>query len=161
MRQIEAAHIAEFDPFAGAPKPLAGIQLGGLGRQTLQVEPLGRPIGQERLDDLTARHRRAIPDNDHPARHLPQHMLPEGHHVCQIDGAVLSVERACSLQRHGADSREMSAGPPCSQAGRLAYRRIGADDAGQGIEAGCIEEEEGVPLGLRPLLLAGQVLSRH
>ena len=50
MRQIEAAHMAEFDPLQVAPEPFARIQLGGIGRQALHVEPLGRAIGQELLD---------------------------------------------------------------------------------------------------------------
>jgi hypothetical protein len=97
MGQIETAHIAELDPFEVTPEPFAGIQLGGISRQALYVKPLSRSIGQERLDDTAAMDRGAIPDDDHAAGHLPQHMLQEGHHVLRMDGTILTVEIQLAL----------------------------------------------------------------
>jgi hypothetical protein len=54
----------------------------------------------------------------------------------------------------------MVASPPLLQNGCLAYWGIGADRTGQGIEPGFIDEENRLPLGLCPLLSAGQVSSR-
>jgi hypothetical protein len=66
-----------------------------------------------------------------------------------------------ALGRDGPDGREMLAGAPLPQDRRLAHRRVCAHHTGQGIEPGLIDEEERVPLGLGPLLSAGQVSSRQ
>ena len=54
MRNIEAAHITEFDPFELLPEALARIQFRRIRRQALQVKALRRATGQELLDDTTA-----------------------------------------------------------------------------------------------------------
>ena len=54
MRDREAAHIAEFHPFELLPEALIRVQLRRIGRQTLQVEALGGPLGQKRLDGMAA-----------------------------------------------------------------------------------------------------------
>lgn len=55
----------------------------------------------------------------------------------------------------------MVAGAPLAPDGRVADRRIGAHGTGQGIEAGFIDEEEDLPVGVRPLFRAGQISGRH
>jgi hypothetical protein len=55
----------------------------------------------------------------------------------------------------------MVAGPLFSQNGCVAYRRIGAHDAGQGIKSRLIYKEDSLPLCCRPFLMAGQVSSRQ
>jgi hypothetical protein len=67
LRELEAAHMTELDPFTLLPEALARIELRGRGRQALQVDPVGRTVGQALLDDLTARHRSTVLDNDHRA----------------------------------------------------------------------------------------------
>lgn len=138
MTESKAADIPEFDPLQVRPKALARIQFRGIGGEALHMEPLRRAIGQERLDDVTAMNRGPIPDEHQAAGHLPQHMFQECHHVLRGDGTVLTVKIQFALGGHGTDGREMLAGPPLFQNGGLAYRCIGADDTGQGIEAGFI-----------------------
>lgn len=161
MTESKAADIAEFDPLQVRPETLARIQFRGIGWQALDVEPLGRAIGQERLDDVTPVYRRSIPDQYQTAGHFPQHVLQEGHHVCRIDRAVLTVKIQLALWGHGTDGREMIARPPLPQDRRVAHRGVSPDDAGQGIEAGFVYEKNALLLGLRPLLMAGQVSSRQ
>ena len=55
----------------------------------------------------------------------------------------------------------MITGPPLSQDGGLADRRVRPDDTGQRIEAGLVYEANRLLLFLRPFLMAGQVSSRH
>ena len=81
--------------------------------------------------------------------------------VARVDGVILAVEVELAAGGDGTDRRQMVAGVPLSQDGRLAHRRIGPDHAGQGIKAGFIYEENTLPLGFRPLLMAGQVSSRQ
>src|SRR5262249_14725403 len=81
-------------------------------------------------------------------------------YVVRIDGAVLAVEVQLALWRQGTDGGEMIARPPLPQDGCLPHRGIGADDTGQGIEARFVDEKDALLLGLRPLLMAGQLCSR-
>jgi hypothetical protein len=134
----EAAHIAQFDSLELLPEALIGIQLWGIGRQALQMEALRRPIGQKLPDRVAAVDRRAIPDEHHPARHLPQQVLKKCHHVVRVDGVVLAVEVELAFGRDGGDGRQMVAGTPLPQDRRLPPGGIGAHDTGQGIESGFI-----------------------
>ena len=91
MWGIEAAHIAQFDPFERWPEAFIRVQLGGIGRQTFQVKALRRAVGPERVDGLAAVDRRAIPDQHHPARHLAQQVFEKRDHVGRVDGAILAM----------------------------------------------------------------------
>jgi hypothetical protein len=88
-------------------------------------------------------------------------MFQKGDHILRIEWAVLAGEIQLSLGRDGTDGREVIAGPPLSQDGRVPHWGIGADDARQGIEPGLIYEEDGLLLDLRPFLMAGQVSWRQ
>jgi hypothetical protein len=118
-------------------------------------------MAEKLLNGAAAVDRRAIPDDDHPARHFAQQVFEERDHVVRVDGVVLAVEVQLALRRDGTDGREMVAGPSPAQDGRLAHRRIRAHDTGQGIKPGLVYEEDRLLVGLRPLLMAGQVSSRH
>ena len=135
---MEAAHMAPFDPCELLPEALPRVQRRGLGRQALQVEAWRRAMAQALLDAMTAVDRRAIPDQHHPAGHLPPQGLENHDDVGSIDGAGLAVAVPLPLRRAGADGGEMVAGAPLPQDGRLAYRRIGARDAGQGRTPGLV-----------------------
>jgi hypothetical protein len=67
MRQAEAAHVAGLDPLEVGPEVFAWIQLRGLGREALQVEARGCPMGQKRSADVAAVHGGTIPEHDYPA----------------------------------------------------------------------------------------------
>jgi hypothetical protein len=67
MGDVDAADMAQLHPFELLPEALARVQLRRLGGEPLQVEALGCPIGQERLDDLTTVNGGTVPDDDHPA----------------------------------------------------------------------------------------------
>jgi hypothetical protein len=161
MGHIEATHMAELDPFELLPEPLARIQFRGVGRQAFQMEALRRAVGQEFFDDVAAVDRRAIPANHDLARHLPQQVFEKCDPVVRVEGVALAMEVERALGREGAARGEMVARAPLPQDGRVAHRRIRAYHTGQGIEAGFVYEEAGLPLGLRPFLMAGQVCSRQ
>jgi hypothetical protein len=84
MRDIEAADIAQLDPFELLPKAFTRIQLRGIGWQPLQVQPLCHAMHQELLNAMTAVNRGAIPDNDYPARHFTQQVFQEGDHIHRV-----------------------------------------------------------------------------
>jgi hypothetical protein len=161
MGDAETADIAEFDPFQMAPQPLAGIQFRGIGREPFEVEAVSCPIGQERFDEVTAMNRRPIPEDQQTGGHLAQQVLQESDDISGINGLVLAMKIQLAFRRDGANGREVIPRPPFPENGRLSYRGIGAGDTGQGVEPGFINEEDRLPLGLRPLLSAGHVSSRQ
>ena len=63
------------------PEALPRIQFRRIGRQALHVQPLGRPIGEELPDEMTAMNGGAIPHDHHAAGHLTQQMLQKGHDI--------------------------------------------------------------------------------
>lgn len=151
MRNIEAAHIAELDPFELLPETLARIQLRRIRRQALQMQALRCAIGQELLDDMTAVNGGSVPDDEHAAWDFTQQMLQKGDHVGRVDGAVLVMEIELALRRDGTDGREMVAGAPLPQDGGLADGCIGAHDTGQGIKSGFVYKQDSLLLRVRPL----------
>ena len=161
MWEVEAAQIAQLHAFELLPESLARVQLRGVGWQALQMDARRRTTGQELFDGVTAMDRGAIPDEDHAAGHLAQQVRQEGDHIRRVERAVLTVEIPFALRRDGTDGREVIAGAPFPQDGCLAHRRVGAHDTREGIKPRLVYEEEGLRLGFRPLLMAGQLSSRH
>jgi hypothetical protein len=80
--------------------------------------------------------RRDIPDNHQRARHLAERTLQERDDIGGIDGLVLAVEIQPARRRYRTDGREVVTRPSLPEHGRSAYRGIGTDDTGQGIEPG-------------------------
>lgn len=70
--QIGTAEVAQFDVLEIVPDALVGIQVRGVARQLLQLEPRRRPLRQEVLNGLGAMDRRPIPDHEQLARNLAQ-----------------------------------------------------------------------------------------
>ena len=161
MRQTEAAHVAQFDPLEVGPEAFTWIQLRGISREALEMDPVGSAVGQKAVDHTAAMNRGAIPDDDHRAGHLAPQVLETGDNVAGIQRMVLAITRQFPLGGDGANGREMIASPPFFQDRRVPPGRIGADDAGEGIEARFIDEKDALPLRLRPLWIAGQVSWRQ
>jgi hypothetical protein len=161
MREIEATHIAQLDPFEICPEALDRVQLRGIGRKPLYLDPLSRAIGQERCDEVTAVNRCPILEEQQRAGHLAQQVLQKRDDIGGIDALLLAMKRQLALRRNGADRREVITRPPFPENGRVADRSIGPDDAGQGREPRFIDEEDRLPLGMSPLLRPGQVSSRQ
>src|SRR5918999_3265744 len=110
MRDVDAAQIAEFYPFELFPQALARIELRRIGREPLQVHPLGRATRQELLDNLTAMNGGAIPDDDHAAGHLAEERLQKGDDISRVHRVILRMEVEFALGRDGADRRQMVTG---------------------------------------------------
>jgi hypothetical protein len=160
MREIAATHMAQLDPFEIGPEALDRVQLRGRGRKPLSLDPLSRAMGQERCDEVTAVNRCPLPAEQQRAGHLAPQGLQKRDDIGGIEALLLAMNIQPALRRHGADRREVIPRPPVPEHGRVADRSRGPDDAGQGIEPRCIEEEDRLPLGMSPLLRPGQVSSR-
>jgi hypothetical protein len=153
--------VAQFDPFELLPEALPRVQLGGLGRQAFQVEPLRRAIGQRLGHEVAAMNWCPVPENDHAAVDLTQQVLEKGDHILRIESMILTVDVQLAFRRDGADRGEMVAGVPLPPDGGLADRGVGAHHAGQGIEPGFVYEEDRVLLRLGPFVISGHVSSRQ
>src|SRR4051812_33290229 len=99
MRAVEAAHIAQLDAFELFPQAFARIEFGGVRRQALQVQPVGRAVRQERLDDLTTMNGGAIPQDDQAAGDLAEEMLQKGDDISRVHRVVLRLEVEFALGR--------------------------------------------------------------
>lgn len=75
MTQIETAKVTQLNSFKPLPHTLVRVQFRGIGGQALQMESLGRSVGQELFDDTAAVNRGAIPDDKYAAGHLSQEVL--------------------------------------------------------------------------------------
>ena len=62
--QVETAEVTQLNAFQLLPHTLVRIQVRGIGGQALQMESLGRSVGQELVDDAAAVNRGAVPEYD-------------------------------------------------------------------------------------------------
>ena len=74
MREIEATPMAPLDPFPVGPQPLTRIQLGRIGRESLQMEAVRRAVQQKSLDHVPAVDWSPLPKDDQATGHLPPQM---------------------------------------------------------------------------------------
>ena len=142
MREVNITHMPHLYTRELLPDALVGVQLQGIRRQALQVQPRRRAVGQELLDGVAAVDRRAIPDASHLARHLPQQVFENGHDVDGIHRLVLARDIQVALRGDRADGGEVIRGPPLPHHGGLPERRIRAHHAGQGINARFIDVDD-------------------
>jgi hypothetical protein len=161
MTDRQAAHIPELDSCQMSPQALARIQLRGIRRQALSMESFRSARRQELLDRVTAMDRRAILEDHQATSHFAPQMLQKGHDISRVEGRFLAVKVQRTREGDGADGREMSAGPPLLQHGRLAHGGIGPDDAGQGREPRFVYAKDALRLDVCPLLMAGHVSCRQ
>jgi hypothetical protein len=125
------------------------------------MDAVSRAVQQKSLDHVTAVDGGPIPHEDQTTGHLPPQMLPKGDPVLRMDRTLLAGAIPLALGRDGAERREMITSPPLPHDGGVSPWGIGADDTGHRREPGCVDKTDGVLLGLRPLLMAGQVSSRQ
>ena len=146
--QIGAAEVAQFDVLEIVPDALVGIQVRGVARQLLQLEPRRGPLRQEVLDGLGAMDRRPIPDHEQLARNLAQQMLEKLDDLGAPKRALADLEEEPPLVGEAADDGEMVAGTGHPENRRVAPRGVGAHQARQQIEAGLVYPDDGTPLAL-------------
>jgi hypothetical protein len=161
MRDMVATYVSQLDTFELRPQPFVRVQLGGIGWETFQVNPLRGAIRQELFDDVATVNGRAIPNDHHATGHLAQQVFEKGDNASRIEGTVLAAEVDPALGGDSRNGRQMIPRPPLAEHGRLSPWGIGAHDTGQGVKPGFVYEEDGLLLGFRPLLMAGQVSARQ
>jgi hypothetical protein len=159
--QIGAAKVAQLNVLEIVPDALIRIQVRGVARQLLQVEPRRRPLREEVLDGLSAMDRRPIPDHEQLARNLAQQVPQELDNLGAPKCALADLEEEPPLVGQAADDREMIAGTRHPEDRRLPPRGVGAHQARQQIEAGLVYPDNRSPLASGFAKRAGQRSLHH
>ena len=155
VAQVYATHVAQFYPFQITPDAFVRVQFRGVARQLLQLQPLAGTVSQEGFDDLTAMNRRAVPDHQHLAGKMTQHVLQKTDHIRAAEGPLLDLKEQLSVHGDAADDRQMLPLQKYPQDRRPATRCIGTHHARQQREAGLVYPDDGPPFGLGLSLRAG------
>ena len=103
LGHITAAQIAQLDALEVVPDALVRVQVGGIARQRLQVQPLGTTLAQEVLDRLPAMDRRAIPDDQQLATAFAKEQAEESDDVGRAIGMVLGLQEQAPRRCNPAD----------------------------------------------------------
>jgi hypothetical protein len=161
VREVQAADVTQLDVFEIGPDALVRVQVGSVAWQLFQADPLGASVGQEVLDGLAAMDRGAIPEHQELAGDMAEQLLQEADNVRALVRVVLDVQQQATVRGDAADDGQMIAAQRQAEDRRLAAWRIGADGAGEQLEAGLVDPDDGPSLLVSPLFRAGQRSVRH
>src|SRR5919197_5180539 len=128
-----AAAVLELDPLELIPGALVGIQLWGIPRQSLQMQPCRCPTSQVLLDRFPVVDRRPIPDHQQLAPDLTLQLTQKPHDGRSTKRLVLDVGEQPPVGCYRADDGEMVMRQRGPRDGRLPTGRICTSDAGQRI----------------------------
>src|SRR5918992_3707892 len=134
--------ILQLHPLQVVPDPLIRIQLGGIGGQLLQMDPLPSWARQEGFDLLAPVDGVAIPDHQQPHRDLGGQVPQERRPTYTPEGPVLYPGVQPALGSNAADHREMVSAEGCPEHWGLAPGGIGLDHQGQQVAAGLVYEDD-------------------
>jgi hypothetical protein len=161
LMEVRAADIAQFDTFEVGPDAFVGIQVRRIAGQLLQTQPLGTAPREKLSDGPTAMNRRAVPDHQQLARHMPQQVAEKLHDIGTAVRVVLDVQQQAAARGDATDHREVLVGDWKAQRWRVSARRQAAHGRRQQGEARFIYPDDGAALSGCPLFRAGQRSDRH
>lgn len=156
-----AADVAEFDALEVVPDTLIRIELWGVARQALQLEAAGAAVSEEVFDGLTAMDRRAIPDDQELAGDVAEQVLEEAHDIGACVRPFLHQHQQPIVRRDRADDREMIAAQRQTEDRGVPPWGVGADRAGEEVEARFINPDDRPPLLVSPLFRTGHRSVSH
>src|SRR5215207_2066798 len=90
---VLAHDILQFHMLEISPDPFVRIEIGRIARQPLQMDAFGPACRQKLLEHLSLVNGGAIPQNQHLARNVPQHVLDKSHDVCSTIGRFLHLHQ--------------------------------------------------------------------
>lgn len=161
VRQVLAADVAQLDVLEVGPDALVRVQIGSVAGQLLQADSLGATLGQEVLHGLAAMDRGAIPEHQELARDVTEQMLQKADDIRALVGVLPHVHQQPAVRGDAADDRQVITAQRRAEDGRLPARGVGPDGAGQQVEAGLVDPDDGPTLPVSPFLRAGQRSVRH
>src|SRR5919106_2930888 len=148
--------ILQLHPLQVVPHSLIRVQLGGVGRQLLQMDSLPSRAGQKGSDLLAPVDGAAIPDDQQPHRDVGSQVLEEAGRIFAPEGPVLYPGVQPTMVGDAADHREMVPAQGRPEHRGLAPGGIGLDHQGQQVAAGLVYEDDGPAFVLGLFFRAGQ-----
>src|SRR5919106_2901178 len=136
-------NILQLHPFQVVPDPLIGVQLGGIGWQLLQMDPLPSWTGQEGFEHLAPVDGTAVPDDQQPHRDVGGQLLQEPRRIYTPEGPVLYPSVQPALGGDATAYRQMVPAEGYPEHWSLAPGRIGLDHQGQQVATRFVHEDDG------------------
>jgi hypothetical protein len=156
VREVQAADVAQLDVLEVAPAALVRVQIGGVAGELLQADAPGAAPGPEVLDRLAAMDRRAIPEHQELAGDVAEQVPEDAHDVRALVRPLLHAHQQPAIRGDAADDRQVIAAQRQAEDRRLAARGVGPDGAGQQVEAGLVDPDDGPSFPVGPRFRAGQ-----
>src|SRR5215204_211095 len=161
MIQVPATQVPQLYMLEVLPHALVRVQFWRVSRQFLHLHELRPTALQESLDLLAAVDGRAVPHREESAAHHPPHVSQEGDAFGASERAAARQRVELPARRDPAHHREVSARQMRSQHRGDAARSVGADDAGQQVEARFVNEDGRAIFAPRFFFNSGHRSSRH
>src|ERR671918_723855 len=136
-------NILQLHPFQVVPDPFIGVQLGGIGWQLLQMDPLPSWTGQEGFEHLAPVDGTAVPDDQQPHRDVGGQLLQEPRRIYTPEGPVLYPGVQPAMGGDATDYRQMVSAEGYPEHRGLAPGGIGLDYQGQQVAAGLVYKDDG------------------
>ncbi len=156
MLPVKTTNVLEFDAFEQIPDPFLWIELRGIGRQLLQMNPLGSAFAEVRFDRLATMNGSAVPDHKQFAWDLTGEQLQKAYHVGSFVRMVLASHDDPSICGDAAHRRKVIARQLDLQAGGLPDRCVGPHKHRQQIQRRLIHKDDGSVFFYRLFFRAGQ-----
>ena len=154
LPDIFGTEVGEFVLFPVSPEILDWIEFGGIGGQALDVQP-GVLCLDKGGDDAAAMDRRAVPQQQDFAGHLPMQRPQETDDLGALDRAGMQLEVEVA-QRQPGDRRDAFPIEVEGEDRGLAARGPGACPMGSLAQSAFVEEDEGAALPAGFFLRRGQ-----
>src|SRR2546427_3613086 len=148
--------VFQLDILQVVPDPFSRVQVWGIARQLLQIQPSSSALCQESLDCLVSMDRCPIPDHQHLAVDVPEQVSEETHHIYSLERSLLHTDQQLPRFGYSTNYRQMIPRERHSQHWRLAMRGIAAHKPGQQVEGRFVYPHDSSPLPPCLFLSAGQ-----
>ena len=146
LLEIVAGEIPQLHTFQVVPHSFVRVQLRGIGRKPLQMEPLGGPSGQVLLDNIAPVDGRTVPEHQHLAADMMPQMPEEPNHLGAAEGGGLHLHVQLPVGSDAADGRQVVPSQSFPQYWGFPPGGEGADHRRQQIESRLVYEDDGALL---------------
>ena len=154
--QVLTADVAQLDVLEVVPDALVRVKVRGVAGELLELDAPGAALGQEVFDWLAAMDRGAVPDDQELAGDVAEQVLEEADDVRTLVRVLLDQHQQPTRRGDAADNGQMVTAQGEAEDRRLAARGVGPDGAGQQVEAGLVDPDDGPSFLVRPFLSSGQ-----
>src|SRR5918992_2027382 len=147
MGDTLATKVLQLHPFQVIPDPFRRVQLWGIPRRLLQVNPVSSAVTQVLFHYPAAVDGSPIPEHQQLSSNVPCQVLEETHHVGSTVGSLLRHQVQLAFPSDAAHRREVVSAQRGTNNRSLAYWGIGSDHSKQQIKTRLVYKDQ------RPLFL--------